>query len=173
MASKIWKGLTVVGVLGLAGLVVSVLSERAEAQQMPSLSSPLFPFNYPKNTAMGLATAPVRSPTNIIAQNANYVVKSTDVETEFTNTGAAGQIQYSLPACTATSLGYKNTFSVTANQNIAVVTNGNDVFSAPGLAGTAYKILVSSNVKGNTITPTCNAAGQWRANPTAGGWASN
>jgi hypothetical protein len=165
--------MTVVAALGFLGLGISALSERAEAQQLPSMSSPLFPFNYPKNSAMGLATAPVRSASKIVTQNANYAVLSTDVETEFTNTGASGQIQFSLPACTSANLGFRDTFSVAANQNIAVVTNGNDIFATPGLSGTAHKVLVSSNVAGNAVTSTCYAAGVWRANPTAGGWASN
>lgn len=170
---KIWKSLTVVAVLGVMGMGVSLLSDRAEAQQIPSLSSPLFPFNYPKNTAMGLATAPVRSSAKILAQSANYVVQSTDVETEITNTGATGQIQFSLPACTAANLGFRETFSVTANQNITVVTNGSDVFNTPSIAGTTHKILVSSNVPGGAVTPVCNAVGQWRATPSATSWASN
>lgn len=170
---KIWKSLTLVAILGVAGIGVSLLGERAEAQQIPSTSGPLFPFNYPKNPFMGLATQPVRSVTKIVAQNANYVVQTADVESELTNTGAVAQIQFSLPACNANNIGFRDTFSVTANQNIAVVTNGTDIFNTATLAGTVHKALVSSNVPGNSVTPVCNAIGVWRANPSAGGWASN
>jgi hypothetical protein len=172
--TKTWKSIGVVAVLGLVGLAVSMLSERAEAQQIPSLSKPLFPNNYEKNPNPGLATSSIRSQAKVVVETANYTLAATDYETEFTNTGATSAVQFNLPACTAANLGYRDTFSITANQNILVATTAGNTFATPALTGTTHTLLTSNNVPGGSVTVTCNnPSGVWRANATATSWASN
>lgn len=103
---------------------------------------------------------------------ANYAAGPVTVTAEhcknwaLTNSGAAGDVHFDLPAAT---VGMRITFYVLAAQTLTVDPNGTDRIAV--LTGTAGDYLRSDNVIGSYIILVCFAAGFWHKVDFIGTWA--
>lgn len=108
------------------------------------------------------------------AHTANYTVTTADVGKVLTNGGAAGEVDFTLPAATV-GLAYR--FGLTAAQTTKVLPNGTDQIGtlststvpATGVLNTAGHGFSAAAV-GATAWLVCLKAGQWDVLSSAGNW---
>lgn len=93
----------------------------------------------------------------VTAKTANYTVLTADKSTLFTNTGAAGAINFSLPAAV---LGNTYTASVEAAQTLTCTANGTDTIRLVGTVSAAGGTIASATI-GTTWTLVCTQTGKW------------
>lgn len=123
-----------------------------------------------------LQQAPNAVPGNDVveAHTANYTVTTADAGKIFSNTGAAGEVDFTLPAAT---VGLQYQFALAAAQTTKILPNGTDQIGtlststvpATGVMNTAGHGF-SANAVGATAWLLCVKAGQWSVVSSAGNW---
>lgn len=108
-----------------------------------------------------------------LVKTSAYTVLSTDINSLFTNTGAAGNVTFTLPACVSGILGYGYSFFVDAAQALEVKAAGTDTIQIGGSTSTATTGNVQVAVSGDTLQIDCMAAGKWKAVSFTGTWTVN
>lgn len=116
------------------------------------------------NGSTGVAA--VRSTVVATAKTGNYTVLSTDTETHFDNTGAAGTVNFTLPTAVA---GYQYTFYVSAAQTLTVTAVGSDTIRNAGTVSAAAG-NITSNTIGSTLRLYAPAALKWIITTITGTW---
>lgn len=107
----------------------------------------------------------------VVAKTGNYTILPADVGKIFTNTGAAGSITLTLPACTVNAA---VSFAAQAAFTTILAAAGSDVITVPGLAQTLKTQITSPATGSGAIRLACVATGFWQ--PLAqqtGTWTSN
>jgi hypothetical protein len=100
------------------------------------------------------------------AQTSNYTILFTDQNTTFTNTGASGEVDFTLPPATV-NLNYE--FSVEVEFLMKIIAAGTDVIRLGVDVSTAGGNLSSTTV-GSTVRLRCTKTGVWSAFGPAGNW---
>jgi hypothetical protein len=108
------------------------------------------------------------------AHAANYIVTVADSGKTFSNTGAAAEVDFTLPA---SAVGLEYSFVLTVAQLVKILPNGNDQIGtastatvpATGVLNTAGHGIDASAI-GCTVTLLCAKAGQWDVMSSAGAW---
>jgi hypothetical protein len=98
----------------------------------------------------------------------SYTVLTTDSATTFDNTGAAGQVVYTLPAAAA-GLTFSFTNTAAGAGFTKAMATGTDKIAQLGVLGGAAGFVVSTAIW-TTITLTCSAAGTWVVTGVTGTW---
>lgn len=102
------------------------------------------------------------------ARTADLTLTAAESWIHYTNTGAAGQVVFTLPAATlANEVGLEYFFTVTAAQNLRVAAAGTDTIQIAGQAATAGGGNVNCATIAGTLRITCTSTGKWTAH--AGG----
>lgn len=103
---------------------------------------------------------------SIVPKTGNYTVVVTDSARLFTNTGAAGEVDFTLPAA---ALGLVFEFSITVAQVLKVIANtGDTIRIAASVSASAGNI--SASTIGNCVRLVCIAANKWVAQSNEGTW---
>lgn len=123
-----------------------------------------------------LTAAPAALPGQMVAEahTANYALTAADCGKVMTNTAAAGEVDYTLPAATP---GLAYNFGVTAAQTFKILPNGTDQIGtlstatvpATGVMGTAGHGFSAAAV-GATAQLVCLVAGKWSVLSSVGAW---
>lgn len=106
----------------------------------------------------------------VVPKTANFNIETTDNGTLFTNTGAGGAIEGTLPAAT---VGLQYYFACGAAQSLRAGPDGSETISnAAGTPATggAGKYLGSAGVIGETLHIVCAVAGTWNVVGNVGVW---
>lgn len=93
----------------------------------------------------------------VVPKTANYTVVTADKSTLFTNTGAGGAINFSLPAAV---VGNTYTFSVEAAQTLTCTANGTDTIRMAATVSGAGGTIASATI-GTVWTIVCTQTGKW------------
>ncbi len=91
----------------------------------------------PNNSFETIGVAMRRAP---VAKTASYTVKPEDIGTIFTNEGAAGEVDFTLPKLAAVSAGFWVEFFTAADQTCKVI------------SGDADKMIVHNDVAADSIS---------------------
>lgn len=102
---------------------------------------------------------------NVVPKTSNYTIVENS-NTCFTNEGAAGTVQFSLPGGVR---GMHYTFIVASNQTLAIRANGSDVIKWEGNA-TGAGGSISNNSVTSSITLICTGTNTWIASSVIGTW---
>lgn len=103
----------------------------------------------------------------VTAKTSNYSVLTTDSAIHFTNGGAAGTVNFTLPTA-ALNLYYA--FAVTTNgQTLTVTAGGSDTIRSGGTVSAAGGTMSSSS-KGSVIEIVAMAANEWYVKSIVGTW---
>ncbi len=98
------------------------------------------------------------------ARTADLTLTVAESGIHYTNTGAGGQIVFTLPAATLTNeVSATYQFTVTAAQNLRVQAAGTDTIQIAGAVITAGGGNVTSNTIAATLRITCTSTGAWTA----------
>lgn len=100
------------------------------------------------------------------SKTANYTVLSTDSNTQFDNTGAAGEVDFTLP--TAAS-GLRYGFTVKANQVLKVIAGASTTISI-GATSSASAGNISANTKYAHVELEAISTTEWVAFSSTGTW---
>lgn len=111
----------------------------------------------------------IRSDEKIVAKTGNYTILFTDTESFFTNTGAAGTVNFTLPTAAA---GRTYTFYIDASQTLTITAGASTTIRIAGTASAAAG-NITSNTVGNCITLVAISATQWVAKNHEGTWTIN
>jgi hypothetical protein len=103
----------------------------------------------------------------ITAKTGNYTVSTSDSNTWFTNNGAAGEVDFTLPACT--TAGYTLSFDVEAAQILKIIANGTDTLRN-GATVSATGGRAQANTVGSVLRIVCGASGKWTTESIIGTW---
>lgn len=101
---------------------------------------------------------------NVSAKTAACALTAADSGKRFTNDGAGGDIQFTLPAA---AVGLQFSFTVLASYQIDVIRAGTDVVKESD--GTDKTHFQASTI-GRTISITCTKAGIWTVDNVYGAW---
>lgn len=154
-AQAVFFGICVGG--KLQGAKILGLDQQARQQMHPNFQ---FDDNY-----TGIIDYPYQ---NEVAKTANYTLVASDNGTLFTNTGAAGEVDFTLPAI---ANGYVFGFKAVANQTIKVVSaEGANIVAFNNAAATSVAFSTGGSIIGGGVKVYSNAAGtKWYvANESAG-----
>lgn len=101
-----------------------------------------------------------------------YTVTLNDLNVHFNNSGAGGQVIFTLPSLTVgTVLGASYTFVVLTAQNIRLAPgNATDIIRNAGSASTASSGHIDNATIGGVVTIVAEAAGVWICTSTVGTW---
>lgn len=105
----------------------------------------------------------------VSAKTANYTILASESGKTFTNTGAAGEVDFTLPVATP---GLRFTFALKVAQQIKILTgNGTDQVALPstGVPGTAGHGITCSTA-GPTVVLECTSTGIWSVVGFTGTW---
>ncbi|HMV47617.1 MAG TPA: hypothetical protein PLD20_01035 [Blastocatellia bacterium] len=105
----------------------------------------------------------------ISAKTSNYTVVANDSYTVFTNSGAAGSVNFTLPTASA---GLHYTFYVDAAQTLTI-TAGASTTIRSGASVTAAAGNITTSTVGNTVRLVAISATQWIAESLTGSWTFN
>lgn len=100
-----------------------------------------------------------------VTKTGNYTVLSTETNTNFNNSGAGGQVIFTLP--TSAPVGTRYSFTVLAAQNIQIKLPTSETLRAAGIVTTAAGTM-TSNVDGNTLTIEKITSTKWYTVATVG-----
>lgn len=108
------------------------------------------------------------------AHTANYTVTTGDSGKTFTNTAAAGEVDFTLPAA---AVGLQYNFVLTVAQILKILPNGTDQIGtastatvpATGVLNTAGHGIDASAI-GASVMLLCTKAGEWNVMSSAGAW---
>lgn len=95
----------------------------------------------------------------LTAETSNYTLTSKDSGQTWTNTGASGEVDFTLPTCTTTPV-YFYRFRTGAAQILKVIASGTDVVYA-GTAVTASGGNIQSSAIGTSYDLECSVSGKW------------
>jgi hypothetical protein len=117
---------------------------------------------------MAFSTLVGRGPIEFQVKTANYTVLQSEVGTGFRNTGAAGEITFSLPAALA---GMHYYFYVDEAQELRIDPNGTETISLPssGVPQAAGAYL-TANAVGESVHIVCPKDGTWAVMGYTGTW---
>lgn len=105
----------------------------------------------------------------VTAKTADYTVVVNDSNRFFTNTGAAGTVNFTLPTASA---GLTYTFYIDASQTLTI-TAGTSTTIRSGSSVTASAGNITSNTVGNTVRLVAISSTQWVAESIIGTWTFN
>lgn len=105
----------------------------------------------------------------VSAKTSNYTVTAANSGTHFDNTGAAGEVDFTLPAA-ASGLNY--CFSVYAAQTLKVIANTGDKI-AVGASNSATTGNITNNAVYGSVCLEAHGTGQWIASTATGAWTVN
>lgn len=102
-------------------------------------------------------------------KTADYAMLAVETGTYFTNLGASGAINLTLPTAT---VGLRFTFSVRATQRLRVYPNGTDVIenTATPRVYQAVSAHLWADAVGEFLEVICLEAGKWAVHDSAGTW---
>ncbi len=106
-----------------------------------------------------------------VIKTADYSVAYTDTQKVFSNTGASGQVIFTLPTPVATVY-VSYTFIVAAAQNLRVLTSGGGILGIGANTGTANGYTESSTVNSVIRVTSGFNSTAWIAEHTIGTWAN-
>lgn len=113
----------------------------------------------------------IRHGREVLARTTDLTLTTAEVGILYTNTGASGQVIFTLPAATLTNnVGAEYFFSVRAAQNIRIVAAGSDIIQL-GTAASVGGGRIDSSTVGSQARVTCSATGVWDAF-SVGTWAA-
>lgn len=102
----------------------------------------------------------------VVAKTGNYTVLTTDTNKHFDNTGAGGEVDFTLPAAAS---GLQYCFAVTAAQTLKVIANTGDKI-AIGTSNSAASGNISNNAVYGSVCLEAHGTGQWFATSHEGTW---
>jgi hypothetical protein len=112
----------------------------------------------------------LNSSENVNAKTANYtIVPGSDIDNFFTNTGAVGAVNFTLPTATK---GQTYSFYIDAAQTFTITAGASTTIRIAGTASASAGNITSSTV-GNAITLVAISATQWVAKSHEGTWTIN
>lgn len=116
----------------------------------------------------GNQTLSGRGPIEFQAKTAAYTVTAGENGTGFTNTGAAGQVTFTLPPAV---VGLHYYFRVSVAQELRIDPNGTETISLPstGVPSAAGAYIVADAI-GETVRIVCAVAGSWSVFGYTGTW---
>lgn len=97
----------------------------------------------------------------VTAKTADYTLTAADSGGVFTTTGAAGAVNFTLPAV-ATSTGFEYTFANTADQNITITAPAGTLVAFNNAAATSIAFSTASEKIGAAVKVVCDGA-KWVA----------
>lgn len=106
------------------------------------------------------------SPLSTISETANYTILVADDGAAFDNYGAAGEVDFTLPAASA---GLHFSFAVFAAQTLKVIADASDKI-AIGTSNSAAGGNIASNSVYSTVMIYSRGSGQWVALAAEGTW---
>ncbi len=112
------------------------------------------------------AIATINQGIQVVAKTGNYQLLFTDSNGTFTNTGAAGEVDITLPASVVGQIFY---FNIQAAQTLKVIASGTDKIRNAGTLSAAGGAASAATV-GNSIVLICVAAGEWDVMSIVGTW---
>jgi hypothetical protein len=95
----------------------------------------------------------------VVAKTANYTVTLADNGKEFTTTGAAGAVTFTLPAIGTAIRGVRYRFRNTVGQNMAVVAPANKLVTFNNATATSVTFSTAGNLIGACVEITADEAG--------------
>lgn len=150
----LWSVNTATGYFGAAGRYGIVWTSGApDSGIVGSAAGVTESFN---GATVGTLTAHLASRL-VTAKTANYTVLTADRSTLFTNTGASGAINFSLPAAV---VGNTYTFSVEAAQTLTCTANGTDTIRLAATVSGAGGTIAGATI-GTVWTIVCTQTGKW------------
>jgi len=105
----------------------------------------------------------------VTAKTADYTVVINDSNRFFTNTGASGTVNFTLPTASA---GLTYTFYIDASQTLTI-TAGASTTIRSGSSVTASAGNITSNTVGNLVRLVAISSTQWVAESITGSWTFN
>lgn len=119
-------------------------------------------------------TAGAQQVTSVVAKTADYAALATDSGKTFTNTGATGDVDITLPAAVVGLafnfvLGAAQTFEILPSTGDKIGTPSTATVPATGVMGTASQ-GVSAAADGATLSLFCAKTGEWAVMSSAGTW---
>lgn len=126
----------------------------------------------PANTNGTITSGDPRAPNGVMAKTSNYTVSATDGNTFFTNTGATGEVDFTLPTAAA---GLTYSFYVDAAQTVKLICPGSATIQLGGSVTSAGGNARNSTT-GSTLTLVCvtsGSSGKWVAQSSTGTWVLN
>lgn len=115
------------------------------------------------------AATSIVAPRAISAKTTNYTASANEPRAVFTNTGASGEVDFTLPTW-ATGLEY--TFDVEVAQILKIIAPGTDTIRIAGSVSAGGGNITASTI-GNTITLVATASGKWVVISHEGTWTVN
>jgi hypothetical protein len=131
-------------------------------QTNPSLATP--------NIGAATATTIAGQKSLQATRTTNYAVQNSDSNTEFDNTGASGEVDFTLPAYAA---GLRYCFTVTAAQTLKVIAPASSQIAIGTTNSATAGNITASAVYSSACIVATSVANQWAARSTTGLWTVN
>lgn len=106
---------------------------------------------------------------NVVAKTANYTVLAADLNNFFTNAGASGTVNFTLPTAAA---GLVYTFYVDAAQTVTITAGASTTIRIAGSVS-ASAGNITTNTVGNCVTLQAISTTKWVAQSSVGSWTVN
>lgn len=119
--------------------------------------------NRPRN---GFFSGYVQAGRNVVAKTGNYTLLTSDQGTFFTNTGAAGEVDFTLPTAAA---GLTYTFYIDTAQVLKIIAGASTTIRILGSVSSSAGNINASTV-GNFVRLTAISATQWVGEGAGGTW---
>jgi hypothetical protein len=168
------NGITISGgALTADGLTISTQSGWNDLTQAGTSTLTVMSCKYDPGKINGTITSgDPRVFNGVIAKTSNYTASSTDGNTFFTNTGATGEVDFTLPTAAA---GLTYSFYVDALHTVKVICPGSATIQLAGSVTSAGGNAVNSTT-GSSLTLVCvtsGSSGKWVAQSSNGKWILN
>jgi hypothetical protein len=121
------------------------------------------------NSAQNASAALYGNSRKVLAKTADYTVTAVNSNIFFTNTGAAGTVNFTLPTAV---VGLQYTFYIDAAQTLTITAGASTTIRIAGTAS-ASAGNITSNTVGNVITLTAISTTQWVSTSHEGTWTIN
>lgn len=117
--------------------------------------------------ATDLRTINGHAPRTVEAKTADYAIEAGECGKVFTNQGASGAIEFSLPAA---AVGLWFDFIVKANQELRIDPDGTETIALDTGVQQAAGKYITANAIGEHISVVCVKAGEWDTRDPVGTW---